>query len=360
MRYNTPQQQAEFVLQGSAAESGSLYCCQYDNSMFSPYTTIKAPSHSIMPPGPPRLSVEPPAGHILPGQVLLFQCHAPPTSTSPVSFLLLRQLNDPAAPQRQVVHQSTSPLFWVGPVGQGEEGIYFCLYRIAMQRGVQDSAPSSPVPITLAVRLPEPRLSQEDAGLLACLGSPSYPGAHFSLFLQGAPSPVTTITAPASKHSVLFAVSELKREEGGFECQYSVLLGKEWVHSERSAPLTVSSTTGPPSWSFYPKVNTYPSEAGQVDLTMVIGSIAAAVLFLLVVIILGITIFKHVKAAATKRHQREQDLFWQTLHSGNHTVDLTLPRVSINTMEFGAEKGRSSVSEPIYDYPLSTFTKTQY
>ncbi|XP_035386436.1 uncharacterized protein LOC113588791 isoform X3 [Electrophorus electricus] len=358
--YETPQPQAEFVLQGGTVEPGSLYCCQYGNSMFSIYTRIKAPPCPIMPPGPPHLSVTPPAGRVLPGQVLEFQCQTPPSVPAPVAFLLLRQLagpQDPAAQQRHVVGQSASPRFQVGPVGQGEEGIYTCLYRIDMQEGVQDSVPSSPVSIILAAHLPVPQLSQEKEGVLVCMGSPSYPGAIFSLFPQGTPSPVATLTAPVIKHSAQFSMPDLQRERGVYQCQYSVLLGKDWAHSERSAPLTVSCTTGSPSYGIFPKDKTH-RHTGRAHLALVIGSISAALLFLLVLIILGFTMYKHAKAAAMKHQQREPDLF--CLHSENHTVDLTLRPLSINTMGFGSENGRCSVSEPIYDYPLSTFTKPQY
>ncbi|XP_072538861.1 uncharacterized protein [Salminus brasiliensis] len=355
---DTEQTQAEFKLQGGAMEQENLYCCQYDNSMISPYTTVRAPPRPIRPLTPPLLSVTPPAGRVLPGQVMQFHCQVPPPSPGhhPMTFLLRRRPWEAGLDQE--VGRSSDPHFKVGPVSQTDGGIYTCLYQLTHPEGVQNSVPSSPVVINITAHLPPPQLSHDDEGVLVCTGSPSYPGAHFSLYHQGADFPSATQHAPMVQHSARFAVPEVRRQAGGgYECQYSVLLGTEWAHSQRSAAITLPCPTGSPSCSSSPTGYTPSSKGDRVDLALIIGSVSAALLFMLVLIIVGFTVHKHAEAAAVKRRQREQDALWQHVHSRDHIADLTLPRVNISpTDHFAAGNGRISMSEPIYDYPFTTFT----
>ncbi|GAA6075177.1 alpha-1B-glycoprotein-like isoform X1, partial [Tachysurus ichikawai] len=89
-----------------------------------------------------------------------------------------------------------------------------------------------------------------------------------------------------------------------------------------------------------------------IDLPLVFGSIATALLFLMVFIFLWVGICKYAKSAAENRRQREQDQFWKQVHSRDHIIDLTLQRVRTGSKEDEA----AAESEPIYDCPLSTFT----
>ncbi|XP_036425457.1 uncharacterized protein LOC118807540 [Colossoma macropomum] len=420
--------------------------------MFSKYFTIRAAPRPIT---PPRLSVTPPAGHVLPGKVLDFHCQAPPPSPGnpPPIFLLMRR--PWGADSDQEVGRSFDPHLRVGPVSQADRGTYTCIYQLTLPEGVQNSAPSLPVSIEITAHLPDPLLSNDHEDVLLCTGSPSYPGARFSLYHQGAELPIATQQALTVEHSARFAVktegwyqcqysvllgtdwahsersSTIKlpcttgspscspsnytppptahlpdpllsndhedvllctgspsypgarfslyhqgaelpiatqqaltvehsarfavKTEGWYQCQYSVLLGTDWAHSERSSTIKLPCTTGSPSCS--PSNYTPPPTAGsKVDLALIIGSVSAALLFLLVLIILGFAVHKHAKAAAVKRRQREQDTFWQQFYFKDHIVDLTLQRINTSPAEFsGAENGRISVSEPIYDCPFSTF-----
>ncbi|KAL6455779.1 hypothetical protein MHYP_G00356300 [Metynnis hypsauchen] len=344
----TEQTQAEFRVQGGAVEQENHYCCQYDNSEISQYFTIRASPRPI---APPDLSVKPPAGDVLPGKFLDFHCQAPPPSpgSPPPIFLLMRRLSE--ADSDQEVSRSSDPHFRVGPVSQVDRGTYTCIYQLTLPEGVQKSAPSLPVSIKITAHLPAPLLSNNHEDMLLCTGSASYPGAHFYLYRQGAENPIVSQQALTVKHSARFAV----KTEGWYQCQYSVLLGTSWTYSERSSAVKLPFTTGSPSRS--PSGYTPPPTAGgKVDLALIIGSVSAALLFLLVLIILGFAVHKHAKAAAAKRRQSEQNAFWQQFYFKDHIVDLTLQRINNDPVEFsGAGNERISVSEPIYDCPFSTF-----
>ncbi|XP_017577595.1 killer cell immunoglobulin-like receptor 3DL2 isoform X2 [Pygocentrus nattereri] len=337
----------------SQADSGT-YTCIYQLTL-PEGVQISAPSPPVSikitgPITPPHLSVTPPAGHVLPDKVLDFHCQAPSPSPGnpPPIFLLMRRLS--GADSDQEVGRSSDPNFRVGPVSQADSGTYTCIYQLNLPEGVQMSASSPPVSIKITAHLPAPLLSSSHEDMLLCTGSPSYPGAHFSLYHQGAKIPIETQQALVVKHSAQFAV----KAEGWYQCQYSVLLGTVWAHSERSSALKLPCTTGSPSCS--PSGYTPPPTGGKVDLALIIGSVSAALLFLLVLIILGFAVHKHAKAAAAKRRQSEQDTFWKQFYFKDHIVDLTLQRINTSPAEFsGAGNERISVSEPIYDCPFSTF-----
>ncbi|XP_034164279.2 leukocyte immunoglobulin-like receptor subfamily B member 3 [Pangasianodon hypophthalmus] len=301
------------------------------------------------PPAPPQLSVTPPDGRVRPGQVLEFHCQAPPT-LAPVKFVLQKQRWE--TEDVQVVSQSANPRFRVGPVNVADGGRYTCFYTLHLSEGDKNSAPSAPVSVHVGVELPAPRLSHGKEGALVCTGSPSYPGAYFSLFQQGSSSPLATRPAQMIQHSVQFAASGQHGEGGGYQCQYSVQLGKTWAHSELSTPIILPCVTGSPSCS-PPSTDNYPPRTGSMDLPLVCGSVSAALLFLMVLIFLAFGIRKYAERAAKNRRQREQEQFWQQVHCRDHIVDLTLQRVSTGYKE----DGEASVSEPIYDCPLSTFTR---
>ncbi|XP_007257230.3 leukocyte immunoglobulin-like receptor subfamily B member 3 isoform X1 [Astyanax mexicanus] len=363
VQLDAEQTQAEFQLQDGTMEQETYYCCQYDNSMISPYTTVRAPPPGpIRPLTPPQLLVTPSDGRAIPGQMMHFHCQVPPTSLvqNPLTFVLRRR--PWGAHIDQEVGRSSSPHFKVGPVSQKEGGTYTCLYQRTMSERIQNSDSSSAVAVNIAAHLPPPQLSHDGEGMLVCTGSPSYPGAHFSLYRQGADDPSARRHAPMVKHSAQFNVSEVHRQVGGgYQCQYSVLLGHEWAHSERSAAITLPCPTGSSFCSVPPTGYIPPSKGDRVDLALIIGSVSAALLFMLVVVIVGIAVHKHVKAAAVKRRQREQDTLWQQVHSRDHIVDLTLQRINFSPSDNFAEgNGRISVSEPIYDCPFSTFTSPFY
>ncbi|XP_053493428.1 alpha-1B-glycoprotein-like [Ictalurus furcatus] len=342
VQFDTEHSYADFQFNTSTADSEDIYCCRYDHSMFSLYTRPTPPPRPNTPPAPPQLSVTPPDGYVRPGQVVEFRCQAPPT-LAPVSFVLQKPQN--------MIH-SQNPQFKVGPVGVADGGMYTCFYMYNLPEGVQKSVPSTPVYVNVGVKLPAPQLSQRAEGALVCTGSPSYPGAHFSLFQQGSSSPLATQHAPKIEHTVQFTASGQHWEGSGYQCQYSVLLGKNWTHSELSSPILLQCVTGSPSCSSSSTDN-HPPHTGSMDLPLVCGSISAALLFLMVLIVLAFGIRKYAKTAANKRRQREQEQFWQQVHSRDHIVDLTLQRVSTGSKEEGLASGL----EPIYESPISTFTR---
>lgn len=91
--------------------------------------------------------------------------------------------------------------------------------------------------------LPTPTLvlqRQEEVYHLLCVGSPSYPGAVFSLYLGADEHPITTRSVAAIHHQVTFPVPVQDASVGLYQCQYSVLLGKKWSHSSRSVPLVLT------------------------------------------------------------------------------------------------------------------------
>ncbi|KAB5561870.1 hypothetical protein PHYPO_G00011510 [Pangasianodon hypophthalmus] len=347
-QFDTERSHADFQLSTSAADT-EIYCCRYDHSMYSPYTHVQPPPRPTTPPAPPQLSVTPPDGRVRPGQVLEFHCQAPPT-LAPVKFVLQKQRWE--TEDVEVVSQSANPRFRVGPVNVADGGRYTCFYTLHLSEGDKNSAPSAPVSVHVGVELPAPRLSHGKEGALVCTGSPSYPGAYFSLFQQGSSSPLATRPAQMIQHSVQFAASGQHGEGGGYQCQYSVQLGKTWAHSELSTPIILPCVTGSPSCS-PPSTDNYPPRTGSMDLPLVCGSVSAALLFLMVLIFLAFGIRKYAERAAKNRRQREQEQFWQQVHCRDHIVDLTLQRVSTGYKE----DGEASVSEPIYDCPLSTFTR---
>ncbi|XP_027012728.2 alpha-1B-glycoprotein-like isoform X2 [Tachysurus fulvidraco] len=348
LQSETQRSYADFQVSTNATDTQEIYCCRYDYSVYSPYTRLLSPTRTNTPPIPPHLSVLPPDGRVRPGQVVEFHCQAPPT-VPPVAFVLQKQQRE--EDDVQIVSQSTYPHFRVGPVGVDDRGIYTCFYQLNKPEGVQNSAPSSHVSVNIGVELPDPRLSLGSEGSLVCTGSPSYPGAHFSLFQQGSLSPLATKTAHMIHHSMRFAASGQLEDGGRYQCQYSVLLGNNWEHSHLSSPIQLPCVTGSPSCSTFSADN-HPPQSGLMDLPMVFGSIASALLFLMVFIFLWVGIRKYAKSAAENRRQREQEQFWKQVHSRDHIIDLTLQRVSTGSKEDEA----AAESEPIYDCPLSTFT----
>ncbi|XP_058259712.1 uncharacterized protein LOC131362014 isoform X4 [Hemibagrus wyckioides] len=268
--------------------------------------------------------------------VVVLRCQAPPGHSGQV-FQLYRVRT--LALSLQFDSERSYADFQFSPNATDTQEIYCCRYDHSMY-----SSYTRLLPTTL--ELPAPRLSQEAEGALVCTGSPSYPGAHFSLFQQGSSSALATKRANVIQHSVQFPASGQLTDGERYQCQYSVLLGNNWAHSELSSPVQLLYVTGSPP------TDNHPPQTGVMDLPLVFGSISAALLFLMVFIFLWVGIQKYAKSAAKKRRQREQEQFWKQVHSRDHIVDLTLQRVSIGFKEDEA----AAESEPIYDCPLSTFT----
>lgn len=91
--------------------------------------------------------------------------------------------------------------------------------------------------------LPTPTLvlqRQKEVWRLLCTGSPSYPGAIFFLYLGTDELPIATHSTATIHHQVTFSVPVQDASVGLYQCQYSVLLGKKWSHSERSVPLVLT------------------------------------------------------------------------------------------------------------------------
>ncbi|XP_051568197.1 immunoglobulin superfamily member 1-like [Myxocyprinus asiaticus] len=352
IQHSTEQREARFVLWGKDMDSNNTwYCCQYQNSMYSSYMEPKV---SISPPTSPHLVVEPSSGHIMPGQTMSFHCQAPhvPEKELPEAFLLLKRARGTSgtmvAPAK-LVSQSHQSHFTVRTMGREDGGEYICLYQLTLPKmGQVNSTASQPVHITVK-ELPVPTLSISRHGseVLECVGSPSYPQAFFSLFCVGTLSPQATHQASLTQHSARFPIPTRYEHGTLFQCQYSVQLGNSWAYSKMSTPVTLPCIKGHHLCMPSPAGNT-----GNTDLALIVGSVSAGVLFLMVVSLLSFAVHRHVKAMAERRRQREQEKFWQHVHSRDHIVDLTLQRVDIGSEDFGRTfRGRASVSEPIYNCP---------
>ncbi|XP_026070131.1 alpha-1B-glycoprotein [Carassius auratus] len=352
VEHSAEQQRAVFILKGKDTEKDDQYCCQYDNSMFSFYMQ---PEQKVGPPPSPQLVVEPSSGNVSPGDTLSFHCRAPPDhqKRSPEAFLLLRRAKGTpgsmVAPA-QLVSQSNEAHFNVKTKGREDGGDYVCLYQLKSQKtGQVNSTASQPVHITV-IELPVPTLSlsRHKGEVLECVGSPSYPQSYFSLFRVGVLSPEATHQASPIQYSARFPIP-IRYERGvQYQCQYSVSLGNTKAYSKMSSPVTIPCITG------YHVCTS--SSTGNTDLALIVGSVSAGVLFLTVVVILGFAIHRHFQKMSERRRQRDQEKFWQHVHSRDHIVDLTLQRVDIGTEENGQMlRGGASLSEPIYDYPMATF-----
>ncbi|KAG7491596.1 hypothetical protein MATL_G00005310 [Megalops atlanticus] len=355
VNFENEQQEARFSLGGDAVATQALYCCLYKPrdgiySNFSPYLTV---GPVVSPPPQPFLSVEPPGGRVRCGQSLSFRCSAPPSQgPTPQAFLLLRQgaetKESMVSPVLLVSRYSATPgsevSFDVGPVRGEEGGFYTCLYQVTLPEHELLPAP------TLSLGQ-DPK--DEFRKVLECTGSPSYPGAQFSLLHVASSLPVSVRRAPPARHTVLFPLPVHQRDPDRYQCQYSVLLGDSWGESERSRPLTVLSPTEKDVVTAPPP----PPPPGSIDWPLVAGSVSAVLLFLVVLAGLGIAIHRKVKAVALERQKREQAHFWTCLHSRDHILDITLNRVSIGSQEWGpsVRAPLRSSSSPTPQYPLSTF-----
>ncbi|XP_074486542.1 uncharacterized protein LOC141764826 isoform X2 [Sebastes fasciatus] len=358
-------------------DSVQRLCCLYKGqdgrySAFSPYLWLEstrdtAPTRSMPSLPPPVLSVNPSTGVVKPGDMLSFSCSLPllsqaqPQSShnnNPVTFLLLRaaERTGPTSvilqpPASQVSNPEPQPgVFSVGPVRKGEEGEYTCLYQITKETGLVNSTVSNTVQITISDGLPVPTLvlqQETDVWHLLCTGSPAYPGAMFSLYLADHEHPVTTHHATMINHQISFPVPVQDTPVALYQCQYDVLLGEKWSHSERSLPLAVTNGTPPPS----------STDLSDVDWPLVLGSFSAVVLFLCSVALVVVVAHRKVKAAAEKKKKREEAQFWTQVHSKDHVVDLTLRRPSFTSQERASV---DSTTETASRSPLwnshSTFT----
>ncbi|XP_043098540.1 alpha-1B-glycoprotein-like isoform X2 [Puntigrus tetrazona] len=354
VEHSSKRQGAHFILRGKDTEKKNLYCCQYDHSRISSYMSPE-PKVSVSPPPSPHLVVEPSSGHVIPGDTLSFHCQAPPDpqKQSPEAFLLLRRVRgnpgSMVAPA-QLVSQSHEARFSVKTMGREDGGEYVCLYQLKSSKtGQVNSTASQPVHITV-IELPVPTLSlsRHMGGVMECVGSPSYPQGFFYLFRVGVLSPEATHQASLTEHSARFPIPTHYERGAQYQCQYSVALGKSNAYSKMSSPVTIPCITG------YHECT--PTSTGSTDLALIIGSVSAGVLFLMVVGILCFAVHRHLKNMSERRRQRNQEKFWQHVHSRDHVADLTLQRLDIASEGSGQTlSGRPSFSEPIYDYPMATF-----
>ncbi|XP_076026350.1 uncharacterized protein LOC143016103 [Genypterus blacodes] len=372
-------QGVQFTLGAQAGISAQteLFCCLYKNkdgiySAFSPYLHLEH-QQGVAPTGPtpsfptPVLSVEPSSGRVKRGDTLSFHCFVPtlqpqsqlPSSgkKQPISFMLLRAAERTGAtslvlqPQATQVSNSMSQLgaFTVGPVEGGEGGSYTCLYQIRRRRNLLNSTVSNMVQVTIAEVLPVPTLVlQQQAGLwhLSCTGSPAYPGAVFSLYLVDNQVLIASQNAPLTHYQAAFPVPVQDTPSGNYQCQYSVLLGREWSHSERSLPLVVSTGPSPPP---------SPDQSG-VDWPLVLGSFSAVVLFLCSVAVVAVVAHRKLKASDHEKQKRQEAQFWTQVHTKDYAVDLTLRPTSSNPQEWNSEGTPETAFRSSLWNPFSTFT----
>lgn len=355
-----------------------LFCCLYKNqdgrySAFSPYLQLEpqkpaAPTRSIPSFPPPVLSVKPSTGVVKRGEMLSFSCSVPTLQSrsqsqsghnkNPVTFLLMRAA-EPAGVTSIILQpqasQASNPepqsgFFNVGPVWGGEEGEYICLYQITRKRALVNSTVSNVVQITITDAMPVPTLvlqQQTDVWHLLCIGSPAYPGSVFSLYLADNELPIATHHATLIHHQANFPVPVQDTLVALYQCQYSVLLERKWIHSDRSLPLAVTRGSPPPS---------SPDLSG-VDWPLVLGSFSAVVLFLCSVALVVVVAHRKVKAAAEEKKKRQEAQFWTQVHAKDHVVDLTLRRTSFTSQEWANEEATTETASrsPLWN-SLSTFT----
>ncbi|KAJ0050574.1 hypothetical protein NL108_005002 [Boleophthalmus pectinirostris] len=365
-------EEVRFTVRPSDASQRELYCCLYKTmdrySGFSPYLEINwqrdaGPSLPIpLNPDPPILSMEPSSGLVKRGEMLLFHCSLPPPlplyqANSPVLFMLLRGVAADSkwltvVPQAQFSHSLSSEpqpgVFSVGPVTGAEQGQYTCLYQVNRGEGLQNSSVSNIVQVTVTDLLPTPTLildKQSDVWHLLCRGSPAYPGAGFSLYLQGHDLPVESYQAKLTEHRAIFSVPVQDTPVALYQCEYRVLLGRQWSQSERSLPLSMSqgNSSAPTADSF------------GVDWPLVLGSLSAVVLFLCSLALLIVMLHRKMKAAADAKKKREEAQFWTQVHGKDHIVDLTLPRQSFTSQDWTNGHTDSAQTSHLWN-PLSTFT----
>ncbi|XP_028985471.1 uncharacterized protein LOC114843237 [Betta splendens] len=370
--------EVHFNVSVNEGDSGSdrLFCCLYKTkrgcfSAFSPY--LKLEQRDVAPPPPtpalppPLLSVEPPSGAVSRGAVLSFSCSVPALGGQsgsrpgpegdPPTFLLLRTPERAGAPavalrpqaSRAAGAEARPGVFAVGPVTAGEQGAYSCMYQISKDRGAVNSSVSNTVRVTVSDAPPAPTLElqlQTDVWRLLCTGSPSYPGAVFSVYAADGELPVDTRRASATEHRARFPVPVQNATAARYQCQYSVQLGSYWSHSERSAPLVLTKEISPTPTPAEPAV----------DLPLVLGSFSAAVLFLCSVALAVVIARTQVKAAAEKKKKRQEAQFWSQVHARDHVVELTLRRSSFSSQEWvGGGTETTPTTPPLWN-PLTTFT----
>uniref|UniRef100_UPI0037E9C91E uncharacterized protein n=1 Tax=Semicossyphus pulcher TaxID=241346 RepID=UPI0037E9C91E len=368
-------EEVQFTVRLQEAVSGQseLFCCLYKDpdgrfSAFSPYLQLEHqqdadPTRPIPSYPPPILSVTPSAGVVNRGDVLSFSCSVPALSQSasknkPMTFFLLRAAEGTGTSIIQQPQASRVPntepqpgLFTVGPVRGGEEGEYTCLYQITKKRGLVNSTVSNAVHITIKDPLPVPTLDlqqQTDVWHLLCRGSAAYPGAVFSLYLADSESPVDTQHATLFEHQVTFPVPVQDTPLASYQCQYSVLLGGAWSHSEHSLPFAVTRGPFPPPSS---------PDALAVDWPLVLGSFSAVVLFLCSLALVVVVALRKVKAAAEEKKKRQEAQFWTQVHAKDHVVDLTLRRTSLTSQGWAsADATRETGSRSPLWSSMSTFT----
>ncbi|XDV36366.1 hypothetical protein PO909_006159 [Leuciscus waleckii] len=358
VQHLTEDQSARFMLRGRYTEKENLYCCQYENSMYSSY--MRPEPKDFSPPPSPHLMVKPSSGQVMPGETLSFHCQAPSDQQKhpPETFLLLQRAKGTpgsmVAPAK-LVSQSQEAHFSVKTMGWEDSGEYVCLYQLKLPKtGQVNSTASQPVHITV-IELPVPTLSlsQHEGKVLECVGSPAYQQGFFSLFRVGVLSPEATHQASLTQYSARFPVPTHYEHGAQYQCQYSVSLGNFWAYSKMSTPVTIPCITGYHTCT--------QASTGSTDLAVIVGSVSAGVLFLMVVSLLGFAVHRHIKNKSEGRRQREQDKFWQKVHSRDHIVDLTLQRVDIGSEGFGGMlRGRPADSEAIYDCPMTTFKNASF
>ncbi|XP_026158184.1 uncharacterized protein LOC113127701 isoform X2 [Mastacembelus armatus] len=367
-------EQVQFTVKVKEEDSGQgeLFCCLYKNhegcySAFSPYLKLQhqtdaAPNHSILSFPLPILSMEPSNGLVKRGDMLSFSCSVPsPPShseynTTPQTFLLLRTAGQTG--EASVIYQLEASLvssprpqpavFTLGPVRGGEEGEYICLYQIKRETQLVNSTISNVVQVSITEMLPLPTLvlqQQTDLWHLLCTGSPAYPSAVFSLYLVGNEHPVATHHAKVFHHQATFPVPVLETHVALYQCQYSVLLGKNWSTSERSHPLNITRGIHPPS---SPGLT-------NVDWPLVLGSFSAGVLFICSAALIVVVAQRKVKSAAEKKKKREEAQFWTKVRAKDHVVDLTLKHSSFNSQEWDSGDPETAPGSQIWT-SLSTFT----
>ncbi|XP_026158186.1 uncharacterized protein LOC113127701 isoform X4 [Mastacembelus armatus] len=208
--------------------------------------------------------------------------------------------------------------------GQGE--LFCCLYKnhegcysaFSPYLKLQHQTEMLPLP-TLVLQ------QQTDLWHLLCTGSPAYPSAVFSLYLVGNEHPVATHHAKVFHHQATFPVPVLETHVALYQCQYSVLLGKNWSTSERSHPLNITRGIHPPS---SPGLT-------NVDWPLVLGSFSAGVLFICSAALIVVVAQRKVKSAAEKKKKREEAQFWTKVRAKDHVVgEVSSPEANTSSSGF--------------------------
>ncbi|XP_066564086.1 alpha-1B-glycoprotein isoform X2 [Amia ocellicauda] len=276
---------------------------------------LSAVAPAEVPPAP-DLSLSP-----TPGGDWQALCRAPPGQTGQ-TFLLFRDKQQVDVMEFPNEEQPVAQ-FTLGARPAELQGHYCCQYQtqragvleFSVMSRYQFLAPHDSLVVPSLVLLSWAS-DTGDSVTVECVGSASYPGAQFTLFLMGSALPKRSFNALATQHTARFTLpAPLQPGGSNYECQYSYLVGQERRHSPRSPPLHIR-----PAGRTFSTDPTSPSS--PTDWPLIAGSVSASLLFVMILAVLGVLLYRKVKRAAEEKRKREQERLWNHLHTMDNIVGL--------------------------------------